>query len=176
MHAPHVKNIHIKKGGAISKSHSRWPLILIGVSKLVKAAALVFVFHVAKLLLDPKQHAALAATLDAWRLDPGNHHLHWLLEKVLAIDPQHLRLLRVGTIIYAVLFVIEGVGLLLDFAWAEWLLVVTTGLLVPVEIWEVAHQPSAGRVVVFVLNVAILVYVCYRLKWRLQDRRAGKHA
>ncbi len=164
----------LKKGGPISQSHSHWPMMLIGAGKLCKAAGLVFLAYIAQILIGKGQHDALVSMLDDWRLDPGNHHFYWLLEKIVNIDANHLKELKIGAIVYAVLFLVEGVGLMLDFAWAEWLLVLTTGLLLPVEIWELIERRSVLPAIIFVLNVVIMIYVCYRLKWRFMDKKLAK--
>ena len=47
-----------------------------------------------------------------------------------------------GAFAYAIVFSVEGIGLLLGSRWAEWLTVVSTGLLIPFEIYEVFHKPG----------------------------------
>ena len=43
------------------------------------------------------------------------------------------------------LFVVEGIGLLLHKRWAEYFTVITTGLLMPIEIYELVHRPTILR-------------------------------
>ncbi len=67
--------------------------------------------------------------------------------------------LRIVTLVYAAIFALEGVGLWLRRRWAEWLTIVITGSLIPLEIWEIAHRPTVGKMAVIVINGAIVGYL-----------------
>ncbi len=45
-----------------------------------------------------------------------------------------------GTFLYAGLFLIEGTGLLLRKHWAEYFTIITTGLFIPLEVYELARH------------------------------------
>ena len=63
---------------------------------------------------------------------------------------------------------IEGIGLILGYHWAGYLVVVATSSLIPFEIYEIARKFSPIRVALFVLNVAIVIYLIVTLR---KDRR-----
>ena len=67
----------------------------------------------------------IADTLGGWvrhiRVDPENHYIHTAIEKLTGVPKKRLHELSVGTLIYATLFFVEGVGLLLRKRWAEYL-------------------------------------------------------
>ena len=63
---------------------------------------------------------------------------------------------------YALVEGTEGIGLAMRRRWAEYLIVVATGLLIPYEVWEVIHKVTIFRVGGLLLNVAIVVYLAYR--------------
>jgi uncharacterized membrane protein (DUF2068 family) len=48
--------------------------------------------------------------------------------------------------------------------WAEYFTVITTAGLVPLEIYELARHFSWAKIAVFVVNVAIVVYLIARLR------------
>jgi hypothetical protein len=58
----------------------------------------------------------------------------------------------------------EGIGLWLEKRWAEWLTVIITSSLVPIEIYEIYRHPSPVKISVFLLNIAIVVYLVYRIR------------
>jgi uncharacterized membrane protein (DUF2068 family) len=58
----------------------------------------------------------------------------------------------------------EGIGLLLRKRWAEYFTIITTGGLVPLEIYEIARHVTAAKIVVLALNVAIVVYLVVRVR------------
>jgi uncharacterized membrane protein (DUF2068 family) len=65
---------------------------------------------------------------------------------------------------YAALFATEGVGLWREKRWAEYLTVIATGSLIPFEVWEIFHRPSPIKFATFVGNVAVVIYLIYRLR------------
>jgi uncharacterized membrane protein (DUF2068 family) len=69
-----------------------------------------------------------------------------------------------GSFVYAALFVAEGTGLWLEKRWGEWLTVIITSTLIPVEIYEIYRHPSAVKVGVLVINVGIVAYLIYRIR------------
>ena len=72
---------------------------------------------------------------------------------------------------YAGLFLTEGVGLWLMKRWAEWFTIIITSSLVPVEIYELYHQPSATKIVVLIINVAVVIYLVYRIRTHKQGSK-----
>ena len=75
---------------------------------------------------------------------------------------QHQTTIALVVIAYAAVEGTEGIGLALRRRWAEYLIVVATGLFIPYEVWEVVHKVTLFRVGGLLLNVAIVVYLAYR--------------
>lgn len=144
-------------------------LRVIGVLKLISGAtALLVGVGVFRFLgHDPGPHAE--RILIHLGLDPNNRFIHGLISWITGIDRSKLRALEVGTYFYAALHTIEGTGLILGYHWAEYLVVVATGLLVPFELYELARKLTWIRAGILALNIAIVVYLVYILR---RDRRA----
>ncbi len=141
-------------------------LRLIGAFKLVKAAALLGSFAIFLKLVrhDPIQ------TVIHWALklhvDLANAYLRSLLAHLLDLDVHRLELIAAGVMAYVVLFVAEGIGLLLGRLWAQYLTVVETAGFIPLELYEIVSGPDTVRIVVLAANVAILTYLIVRLGTR----------
>ena len=71
-----------------------------------------------------------------------------------------------GTFLYAGLFTTEGIGLLLRKRWAEYFTIVTTGGLIPLEIYELWRHFTAAKTVVALINLAIVWYLVSRVRSR----------
>jgi uncharacterized membrane protein (DUF2068 family) len=84
--------------------------------------------------------------------------------------------LRAASLLYAVLFSVEGVGLWMRRHWAEWLTVVSTGSLIPLEIWEFTQRPGIGKFSLTAVNVAIVAYLALRLRRERREAAAGRAA
>jgi uncharacterized membrane protein (DUF2068 family) len=134
-------------------------LFLIGVFKLLKGFALLAVAIGALRFL----HRDVAHTLEHWinvlRIDPENHYVHRVLARALNVNPRQLKALSVGTFIYSAIFLTEGTGLLLRKRWAEYFTIISTGALIPLEVYELAKHVTPIKILVLIVNVAIVVYL-----------------
>jgi len=131
---------------------------------LIKAALLIALGIGAIKLL----HRDLAETLNDWidllRVDPDNRIIHWILNKLLAISPNQLKAASVGTFIYAAVLLTEGIGLLLRKRWAEYLTIVATAGMIPVELYEIARHVTVSRIGVLAVNLAIVAYLIWEVR------------
>lgn len=141
-------------------------IFLIGVFKLVKALLLIAVGIGALRFLHKDLAAAVLHWADVLRVDPGNRFVHGLLVKIFRVTPKQLRELSVGTFIYAGLFATEGIGLLLRKSWAEYFVIVTTGLLIPLEAYELVRRFTFVKLAVLAVNVLIVCYLAARVRSR----------
>ncbi len=66
----------------------------------------------------------------------------------------------------ACLSAVEGFALWRGYTWGEWLVVGTTASLIPFEIYALSRHLRAGRVVLLVLNLAIVAYLVNRARHR----------
>ena len=66
---------------------------------------------------------------------------------------------------------ISARGLWLDQLWAEYLTVIATSLLIPFELYELAHRPTLWKAGGLLVNVLIVVYLASALRNRLAARR-----
>jgi uncharacterized membrane protein (DUF2068 family) len=137
---------------------------LIAVFKLLKASILIAVgVGLLKMI-----HDDVAGVLDhrvaMLGLDPGNRYIDHAIRRAANIPPNKIKDLGLGSFIYAALFLTEGIGLWTLKRWGEWVTVVITGSLVPLEIYEIYRHSSAAKVVVLMINVAVVVYLLYRIR------------
>jgi uncharacterized membrane protein (DUF2068 family) len=99
----------------------------------------------------------------ALRIDPESHYIHEAISKVSGIKPAQLRAIGVGTFLYALMYLVEGTGLLLRKRWAEYVTVIATGLFIPLELYEVFRSATLIRLAILAINLAILVYLIVQL-------------
>jgi uncharacterized membrane protein (DUF2068 family) len=145
-------------------------LRLIAVFKFLKAGLLIALGIGAFKLLHKDLGSILEHWIEAMRLDPGERFLDAALAKASRVSPAQIKKVGVGSFIYAGLFLTEGTGLWLRKRWGEWFTIILTSSAVPIEIYEIHRHPSAVKVVVLALNVAVVAYLIYHLRSR--DRNA----
>ena len=114
---------------------------LIAIFKLFKGlvllASLATVFDLVR--QDDPAHIVISWAL-MFHVDRDNRYLGAGLAALLHLNPKQLALLTVGTVLYAVLFSVEGVGLWGAKLWAEYLTIIATAGFIPVELYEVLKQ------------------------------------
>jgi uncharacterized membrane protein (DUF2068 family) len=121
---------------------------------------------------DPKPRLERAVT--HLGLDPNNQFIHTVISRATGIDRTHLRAVEAGTFFYAILHLVEGIGLMLEQDWAGYLVVVATSSLVPFELYEIARKPTPLRTGLLALNIIIVVYLitCLRNEHKNRAKRA----
>jgi uncharacterized membrane protein (DUF2068 family) len=95
------------------------------------------------------------------------------LAKFSGLSHAELRALRAGTLVYATIFAVEGIGLWMRRRWAEWLTIVVTGSLIPLEFWEFWLRPDLSKTALIVVNVAIVWYLVIRVRNEHRADAAG---
>ena len=147
-------------------------LAVIAVFKAMKGL-LLLLFGLGLLKLVHAEIATLFSLLiEALNLNADSHFIHALVLKVDALQPHSVRVAGLVSLGYAGMFLVEGIGLWLEFSWAAYLTVVSTSLLLPFELYEVIEQVSILRISVLLLNLVIVAYLVSHLKRRtLRSRR-----
>lgn len=149
-----------KRGGA---KRDVW-IFLIGLFKLLKGITLLIAgFGLLRLL-----HRDVAAVVDHWievlRVDPENRFIHRAILRIFNVTPKQLKELSAGTFVYAAIFLTEGTGLLARKHWAEYMTLISTGLFVPLEVYEIYRHFTMIKLAVTVVNVLIVWYLARRIK------------
>ena len=96
------------------------------------------------------------------------------LEKALAAKPSTLAVLTLMLVAYAVVELIEGVGLWLLKRWGEYFAVIATSVFLPLEIHDLTKGITMTRVVTFTINIAAVIYLL--ISKRLFGLRGGRKA
>lgn len=80
-----------------------------------------------------------------------------------AATPKHLQLAAIALGLDGMLTSVEGWGLWRRKPWAEWLVVVASGLLLPFEFVELVRHASIVRFSVLAVNLLIVGYLARRI-------------
>ncbi len=146
------------------KSRHDRMLRLIAVLKFVDAGLLIAVGVGAFRILHKDIGELMEHWVEALRLDPGNHFLDAALGRASHLSPSQIKRLGLGSFIYAGLFLTEGTGLWLRKRWGEWLTVIITSSLVPLEIYGIHRHATPLKFVALGLNLAIVLYLIYHIR------------
>jgi uncharacterized membrane protein (DUF2068 family) len=147
------------------KTRDNGLLRLIAIFKLAKAVTLIGVGLGALRLVhdnniaDSMIHLALRLGLN-----PGGRYLDHALARIVTLPPRDFRDLGIGSFVYAALFLTEGTGLWLMKPWAEWFTAIITSSLVPLEIYEIYRHLTIAKVIILLLNIAVVGYLFVRIR------------
>lgn len=115
-------------------------------------------------------HHDVAAMMQHWievlRVDPDNRYIHRALLRIFNVTPKQLKELSAGTFVYAGIFLTEGTGLLARKHWAEYMTLISTGLFVPIEVYEIFRHFTWVKAGVTIVNVLIVWYLAARVRKR----------
>lgn len=126
---------------------------------------------------------SLALILVATLVGGGAHHLRTFAEMlrehltgvwslrlasllVRVSTPRHLVIASIALATDGSFSFFEGWALRRRFAWAPWLVVIATASFLPWEVYEIYRHLRIGRIVVLLINLAVVIYL-YR-----RERRA----
>lgn len=148
---------------AKQRAHGRG-LRLIAAFKLLKGLALLALGIGALKLLHKDVEALVEHWINIFQVDPNGHYVRLVLAKLSILDDRRLKELSVGTFFYSAVFLTEGTGLALGKRWAEYLTIISTASLLPLEIYELAKHASVGKVLALVINLAVVAYLVFELR------------
>src|SRR5712691_10572377 len=97
-------------------------------------------------------------------LNPASRYPHIFIDAASKVSDAQLWWLAAAAFGYAAFRLIEAYGLWRERAWAEWLAVISGGLYVPLEIYEIVRHVTWFRVGLLVANLLIVAFLAYVLK------------
>jgi uncharacterized membrane protein (DUF2068 family) len=158
------------------ETHGTKLLRIIGVFKLLKGAALILgglsVLHLL--------HVDLVDETLKWarrlHIAPGNRYLQAFLDKLLSVTRKQFQVLAAVLFAYSAMFITEGVGLCLLQFWAEWMTVITTIGLIPLEAYELIHRIREEThitlpALTLAINTVVAVYLIAHVWRRTHSQR-----
>jgi len=144
-----------------------WENIVLRAIAIYKLLHAVFFIGVGFGLLRLRHHDVVQIlntyVIIPYHLNPESHIVDWLLDEASNLTSHKLVFLSSAAFFYAALFAAEGVGLYLRKHWAEYLVVIVTGSLLPFEIYEIYIYATWWKFGIVVGNLLIVGYLIHRL-------------
>lgn len=153
-----------QEGGTHASGTRDRGLLLIGLFKLAKAIFFFCIGAGAIHLLHKDIGDEVMRLAVRLKFDPESRFVALVLDKVDLIDAHRLRQISVATFGYSALALTEGVGLLMEKVWAEYLTLVLTVLFLPWELYEIVRRPDWFRLSLLIINLAVLAYLIWLLR------------
>ena len=97
--------------------------------------------------------------LHVLRLNPERRFWADLAVQVGTLTEARVLWVAVGTLVYSLFSLVEGVGLIFRVGWAGWLAIGESAFFIPIEIFELIHHFSWTVLGILALNVFIVGYL-----------------
>jgi len=123
-----------------------------GAVVLLAAAGVISLVH---------EHAQYVAEeiVRHFHLNPASRYPRIFLDALASLNSTRLWFFAGGASLYSSVRFLEAYGLWHERAWAEWLGVISGALYVPLEIYELFRGVTVIKLVLFLTNLAIVVYL-----------------
>jgi uncharacterized membrane protein (DUF2068 family) len=76
--------------------------------------------------------------------------------------------------LYSIVRFVEAYGLWHMRSWAEWFAIISGGIYIPLEVFEIAKHVSRLRVLALLVNITIVAYLLYVRLTANQERSSSK--
>ena len=146
--------------------------------KLLKGLLFVLLAIVAYTLSDNDLPAEYQNLLHHLRFNPERKFWADLALQVGQLTERKVLWTAVGTLVYSMFSLVEGIGLMFRVSWAGWLAIGESAFFIPIEIYELVRQTAPDRIrpghpatvaIILLVNIVIVWYL-------LQNRqRLFKH-
>ena len=152
---------------------SAFTLRLIAVEKFLRGALLMIIGIKLLTLVGDNIHQWAAEFVQRHGIDLGHRWVQSSLNKLRGVSDEQVEAFGIVAFLYSMLMMAEGSGLWLGYVWAEYVTIISTSLLMPLEIYEMVEHFTFVRLGLLLLNVAIVIYLIWRVR---RDRREAAHA
>ena len=142
-----------------SKKKGLKAVALLEASKGLLSVLVVFGLHT--LAGDNIQHF-VEALLSHSHLNPANHLVQEAIIEAGKVTASNISLVMAGALLYGAVRFIEAYGLWHSLVWTEWFALLSGGIYLPFEAYEMFTKPSLLTAAVLVINLVVVGYM-YRV-------------
>lgn len=137
----------------------------------------ILLFSANRDLLHDRVVAAAAALTGATTTRAASTGLTHDVERLFSLNSDKLHLFAAVALVYAAIEGIEAIGLWRARRWAEYLTLTVTASLLPLEIFELSEHVTPFKIIAFVINVAVVIYLLYAKRlFGIRGGAAAEHA
>jgi uncharacterized membrane protein (DUF2068 family) len=132
--------------------------VIIGI-KLLKGALFLTLAVAAYTLSDNDLPYEFHRLMDWLRVHPGNQFFENLASNISHVSETKMLWAALGTLVYSLFSLVEGVGLIYRVTWASWLAIGESGFFIPIEVADLVEDYSWSVFLILILNLFIVWYL-----------------
>jgi uncharacterized membrane protein (DUF2068 family) len=92
-------------------------------------------------------------------IHPENKFFQHIAEQIDNVTKHEVRVTALGTMLFSLFPLVEGIGMLYRAFWAGWLAIGESAFFVPIEMYELARKFSPFMLLVMIVNILIVYYL-----------------
>ncbi len=127
--------------------------------ELLKGAVVLLAGLALLALLHTDVQAKAEMLVNYLHADPAWKVTHEFINFASHVNDTRIWLFTFFAVFYALVRFVEAFGLWHELVWAEWFAVLSAGIYLPLEIYQMVHHLTLYKMTIFLGNVAILVYL-----------------
>jgi len=109
--------------------------------------------------------------------NPDNSKLLHRIDEAFSLSATTLTWIAIAMLGYAVIELVEAIGLWLMTRWGEYFAVIATSVFLPLEIYEMTEKVTAFRAITLAINIAAVVWLLWSKRlFGLNGGAAAYHA
>jgi len=156
----------------MSRDHSKGGLRIVAIFEAAKGLLVLLVGCGLLAFIHRDLHIAAEQLVRHSHLNPASRYPQIFLDLADHISDVQLWVMAFSAVFYSVIRFVEAYGLWLQRQWAEWFGLLTGGMYIPIEVFELVRRITWPRVTVLSVNTGIVAYLAYIL---YQSRRSRNH-
>jgi uncharacterized membrane protein (DUF2068 family) len=116
-------------------------------------------------------HYVAVRLVEHLHFNPARHYPRIFIDLTERITDSQLWAMAFAALMYSIVRFVEATGLWMEKKWAEWFGLLTGGMYIPVEIFEVTRNVTWPRVTVLSVNIGVVSYLLFVLRKNGQKGR-----
>jgi uncharacterized membrane protein (DUF2068 family) len=116
-------------------------------------------------------HLAAERLVRHFHLNPASRYPRIFLDLADRVNDGELWFMALSALLYSLVRFVEAYGLWRQRHWAEWFAVLTGGIYVPLELFEITHGVTWPKAVLLIVNAGIVGYLSFVLSRTRQKRQ-----
>lgn len=156
---------------ATKKEHLKKGLHIVSVFEGAKGLIVLFVGLGLLEFIHKDLHLAAEQIVRNSHLNPASHYPRIFIDAANHMTDGKLWAMAFSAMLYSVIRFVEAVALWLRRQWAEWFGLLTGGMYMPIEVFEIMRGATWPKVGILIINAGIVAYLAYVL---YQSRQTSK--
>lgn len=157
------------------KKHSQGGLHLVAGFEAAKGILVLLTGFGLLAFIHRDLHHAAEQIVRHLHFNPASHYPSIFIETMTRLTDAQLWALSASALGYSAVRFAEAYGLWHERSWAEWFGLLSGGIYLPMELYELSHGITWPKLLIFVVNLWIVAYLALILVRSNRKRRHGRH-